>query len=280
MPELKRNKNLDRDEEGVATTVGTIMALLIFLSVLSLITQQYVPVWMHDNEAYHMQEVRGEFADFKRSIDNLAEDRNYPQYHSQYSSLKLGTDGIPIFASATPGRVTYEPGNESSQMSLRFFSEDENRFLSRNSSGNFRYRARNREFEDQSLIYEHGAIILEQEDKSVMRARPQLYIDEDSVSMTMINFVGSSEDISGNGRVDINIERAGLDTTTHPVDEDEDFNLTIDTPYTTAWANYLENETSLGSDEVESGEDSVEIRDYTPDEINLTRLSVKVDITV
>ncbi len=61
MAGLKRR--LNGSEQGVATTVGTIMALLIFLSILSLITQQYVPVWMEDNEAYHMDEVKGQFAD-------------------------------------------------------------------------------------------------------------------------------------------------------------------------------------------------------------------------
>jgi len=48
------------DDDGVASTVGTIMALLVFLTFLSLITNQYVPVWMKDSEAGHMGEALGQ----------------------------------------------------------------------------------------------------------------------------------------------------------------------------------------------------------------------------
>src|SRR4030067_2868702 len=57
------------NDEGVASTVGTIMALLVFLTFLSLITNQYVPVWMKDSEAGHMGEALGQIGEFKSDID-------------------------------------------------------------------------------------------------------------------------------------------------------------------------------------------------------------------
>ena len=41
---------LKKDRQGVASTVGTIMALLVFLAFMALITNTYVPAWMMDNE--------------------------------------------------------------------------------------------------------------------------------------------------------------------------------------------------------------------------------------
>src|SRR6059058_1762713 len=62
-------RDIRGDEEGVASTVGTIMALLVFLTFLSLIVNQYVPVWMKDSEASHMNGALGQFGGIKGAID-------------------------------------------------------------------------------------------------------------------------------------------------------------------------------------------------------------------
>src|SRR5881398_3964606 len=62
-------RDIRGDEEGVASTVGTIMALLVFLTFISLIVNQYVPVWMKDSEASHMGGAFGQFGTFKGAID-------------------------------------------------------------------------------------------------------------------------------------------------------------------------------------------------------------------
>src|SRR5438309_602552 len=61
-------RDLRGDEEGVASTVGTIMALLVFLTFLSLIVNQYVPVWMKDSEASHMNNALGQFGGLNGAI--------------------------------------------------------------------------------------------------------------------------------------------------------------------------------------------------------------------
>src|SRR6266511_1857147 len=103
-------RELRSDERGVASTVGTIMALLVFLTFLSLITNQYVPVWMKDSEAGHMGEALGQIGKFKSDIDLqmlAAQTANLVGRHyipvTTFSSVKLGVDGVPIFASPTLG---------------------------------------------------------------------------------------------------------------------------------------------------------------------------------
>ena len=76
------------DDEAVASTVGTIMALLVFLTFISVIVNQYVPMWMRDSEATHMSSVLGQFGGVKGSIDL--------QMLAAQASLGAGTFQIPV----------------------------------------------------------------------------------------------------------------------------------------------------------------------------------------
>jgi len=277
-------RRTEGSEEGVATTVGTIMALLIFLSILSLITQQYVPVWMEDNEAYHMDEVKGQFADLKSGIDIMVinERTDYPLY----SSVNLGTAGIPLFAGSSPGRLTFSPrwGEEERGMSINFTDGDELVSFS-DSTGNISYQAINREFEDQSLIYEHGSIILEQRDGEIMRARPQISIEEVNgeeydISMTMIHLTGSSRDVAGTSRVGVTTEL--VSTSRHTYSDVDNLNWTLTTAYPELWENYFNNETDATA---ESDGNMVNITmptdedgNYKINELDITRVRVEIEI--
>jgi len=109
-------RDIRRDEEGVASTVGTIMALLVFLTFLSLIVNQYVPVWMKDSEASHMNGALGQFGGIKGSIDlqvlaaqaaQIAGAHYIPVTAS--SAVSIGVDGVPIFAASTLGTIQSFP---------------------------------------------------------------------------------------------------------------------------------------------------------------------------
>jgi len=273
-------RKMDSSEEGVATTVGTIMALLIFLSILSLITQQYVPVWMEDNEAYHMDEVKGQFADLKNGVDNMVimEREDFPRY----SSVNLGTAGVPLFAGSSPGRLTFSPrwgGDEDRGMSLEFVDDGDT--IDFDATGNISYHAINREFEDQSLIYEQGAIILAQRDGEIMRAKPHFSITNVSddatsdyeVSMTMIHLRGSSSDLSGTSRVGITTELTNIFRNTF--DDLETMNLTLTTAYPEVWENHFSEETDA-SPEVDGNTVKIELANVS--ELELTKVDVNVEI--
>ena len=107
---------LHRDESGVASTVGTIMALLVFLTFLSLIVNQYVPVWMKDSEAAHMSGAFGQFGNLKSAIDfqvlaAMAAAQTGTRYVpvTAFAPITLGVDGVPVFAGPTTGDLTLYP---------------------------------------------------------------------------------------------------------------------------------------------------------------------------
>ena len=109
---MRRIRSLQRDESGVASTVGTIMALLVFLTFLSLIVNQYVPVWMKEAEAAHMSSAFGQMAALKGNVDlqilsaTTAENAGLPYIPvTTFAPVTLGVDGIPIFTSPTIGEL-------------------------------------------------------------------------------------------------------------------------------------------------------------------------------
>src|SRR2546425_500812 len=121
-------RDIRRDEEGVASTVGTIMALLVFLTFLSLIVNQYVPVWMKDSEASHMNGALGQFGGIKGAIDLQILAAQAAQISGTHyipvtasSAVSLGVDGVPIFAASTLGTLQSFPdgGREHAGVRLR-----------------------------------------------------------------------------------------------------------------------------------------------------------------
>ena len=176
-------RDLRRDERGVASTVGTIMALLVFLTFLSLIVNQYVPVWMKDSEASHMNSAVGQFADIKGAIDFqvlgalMAHNAGAIFIPSTTStSVTLGVDGVPIFSGPTNGVLSSHPDAGSWNVSFTYCIDVNSictySAVSQNASGQIDLTVNNRYFTPGDVVYENGAVIRSQPDGQVIRAPP------------------------------------------------------------------------------------------------------------
>jgi len=177
-------RDIRSDEEGVASTVGTIMALLVFLTFLSLIVNQYVPVWMKDSEASHMNGVLGQFGGLKGSIDLQILAAQAAQFAGAHyipvtaaSAITLGVDGVPIFAAATVGTLTASPEAGPFTVEFDYLIEGLSGPAVRTpvreqSNGSVELHVGNRYFVPQSIAYENGAVIRYQRDGQIIRAQP------------------------------------------------------------------------------------------------------------
>ena len=170
---------LRRDDEGVASTVGTIMALLVFLTFLSLIVNQYVPVWMKDSEAAHMSGALGQFGGFKGSVDlqvlaaQIARDAGSHYIPVTTSNaITLGTDGVPIFAAPTLGEMAVVPDAAAWTVEFYYDIRGVPTFVEEASSGAISLSVQNRYYIPQRLVYENGAVIRWQADGQIIRAPP------------------------------------------------------------------------------------------------------------
>lgn len=192
MPGLTRR--LRRDDEGVASTVGTLMALLVFLMFLSLIVNQYVPVWMKDSEASHMNTALGQFSTLKGSIDlqNLAAQSAGSEYVpvTAASAVTLGVDGVPIFAVPTVGILTSDPDAGGFTVTFDYLIEtpsgvDFPARVREQSNGSIVLNALNRYYTAQKIVYENGAVIRAQQDGQVVRAQPTFLVTETNDTMVV-----------------------------------------------------------------------------------------------
>ncbi|MGM0404959.1 MAG: DUF7289 family protein [Thermoplasmatota archaeon] len=241
-----RRRNLSESDEGVATTVGTIMALLVFLSLLSLITQQYIPIWMEDKEAYHVDDVMGQLTQIKGTVDTLV--MNQYEYYSMYNTVTLGSEGVPMFASRSMGVIRLLP--DESGMSINF-NESDGTNRNFEGTGSLSLEARNRYFEQQTIVFENGAILLQQEEDSIIRAPPQLTIEEDgsySINIHVIDIQGEETRLGGSRNIGVVTELWGTSRTSYS--NTEDVKIELDTENPGGWERWLVRETDLTEDDI------------------------------
>ncbi len=233
-----RRREISDSDDGVATTVGTIMALLVFLSLLSLITQQYIPIWMEDKEAYHVDHAMGQFTQIKSTVDTLV--MNQQEDYSMYNTVTLGAEGVPLFASRTMGVIRLLP--EDGGMTLNFNEANGGRSREFEGSGTLSLEARNRYFEQQTIVYENGAILLQQEEDSIVRAPPQISIEEEdgnyTINIHIIDIQGEETRLGGSRNIGVITELWGTSRISYS--NPENVVIEIATENTGGWERWLD----------------------------------------
>jgi len=151
-------KMYSRKEDGIASTVGTIFALMIFTSLLSMFMMQVVPVQMKGSEAQHDLKVVSQFSYMRSMMDLLTLTKN--SNYTTYVPIKLGAEGITLFASPTYGQLSVFPETTQSnfQLSISFSIEGGDKIYA-NSSGSIQILLPNRYYVAEMISYENGAVI-------------------------------------------------------------------------------------------------------------------------
>lgn len=171
------------------------MALLVFLTFLSLITNQYVPVWMEDAEAAHMGDALGQFGDLKTSIEiqmlvaqeAFINQRSYVPV-TTFTSVKLGVDGVPIFAVPTIGDLRADEQASRWSVAFSYLAGSNSTMVSEancDCGGSIRLQVFNRYYVPQNLAFENGAIVRAQVDGQIVKGEPlfSVFVEETSVQV-------------------------------------------------------------------------------------------------
>jgi len=193
------------DDEGVASTVGTIMSLMVFLAFLSMFTNQYIPVWMEENESSHMVTANGQFSNLKQAIDLqiLVGTISGSSPVEVYTPITLGANGIPIFAAPTAGYLGAYKSMSYDNVSFYYninttaspvYKHHRSPQPSSTLGGVIRLECPNRYYVPQTLIYENDAIILKQGDGEYMKNAPQFFVQRSGgkfdISYTQVDLRG------------------------------------------------------------------------------------------
>ena len=238
-------------DEGVASTVGTIMALMVFMTLLSMFTNQYVPIWMEDNEAQHMNTVESQMGMLKHGIDTqiLVGQMGGATEMSVYSPITLGSEGVPMFAAPTQGYLDILPDRGRSVIDFEIDADPDPIVvnpiqITSSSSGSIAMEAPNRYYVQQILTYENDAIILKQGDGVVMKSIPQFIVRQEGsqfrASFTQVSLYGVNKSYSGTGTTGIHTSLIYSNSTMYSV-LTSNITLTVTSNYASAWAAFFED---------------------------------------
>lgn len=170
---VQRVKFIRTDNRALSSLITVAGVMAIILMVIGLILNTLVPQWAKEDESDHMEDVLGSYISLRTNIFNLVDNSDLEITATQL--VKLGASGnIPIGVIPSSGKLTLSPfENETQERVVRH--KDELSVYGKG-GGNLEYAGTNYYFEDQTIVYEHGAVLLGQATGATMKAGPDFTV--------------------------------------------------------------------------------------------------------
>jgi len=225
---MRLNK-LIKSNDAVVGIVAAFLIVGLIVTVISVIQTQYVPKWMKEKEADHMNKVAEQFSELRYSIDIHSSATQVGNVIS--SSVVLGNKEIPYLMSVRSfGQLRI--------LDDRFNIKIENntKILSYN-AGSIIYESFNSYYINQNYILEGGAVVLEQDQgESVLTGNLEENF-EITYNLPNIVTVGNKDQSAvGYGPIQIQTE---FSKETHPDLITNVTNITINTTHVDAWHSFI-----------------------------------------
>jgi len=260
-------KTFFHSESATATVIGAVLLLGIIFSVLTIVCVGYIPEWKSDAEYSHMGDIYEDMAEVKSKIDMmsiiLASNPNSSYLKSPNPSssapqliisvpFHMGGGDLPLVGHIkSSGSLAVN--RENCKMGI-VVKDPENSIVYYQliNCGTITYNSQNRYYVDQNLIYENGALILDQREQSVMMLYPSIRfsraIDNEysvpkyNVSINAVRIFqkpyAPPEAVSSNTGCSLRL--TGIDYRLYDVGEDlARLELTVYTRNPEAWEQYL-----------------------------------------
>jgi hypothetical protein len=201
---LKKNiKTLQQNNNGVAGIIVAVLLIALIISVVAIIQTVFVPQWMEQKEAEHLQTVFNQFSMLKFSIDTQAIAKN--KDISLTTSITLGSKELPILQSSRSYGFLYVTA---SKTPFRVYNNTGDVYDIESIFGSIIYSSNNAYFLDKTYTYELGALLVSQSDGTVMANKPHFsatYIGEGqniiNLTLNLIDTrgIGEKQSIGGYG---------------------------------------------------------------------------------
>jgi hypothetical protein len=237
-----KRRAIRRDDEASAGVVSILLAILVFVILLTLVTSVWMPEWMETAENDHSKEVNAQFAHIKSSIDKQI--LNGDTKFLIGNPLTLGSKGVSIFGTDSSGTFSINSFTED-DLSAYCNVRNESGEINVTSTGGMRYESNNIHYVDQFLAYENGAIILGQGKGQVVRTRPQFTIEKHGpvahMGFTLITVSGLETSITGTGTIIVQTKLVTYTTAQFRHDTPQWVNITMISEFPAAWARFYNN---------------------------------------
>jgi len=208
---IKLNRKICNSKDGVVGIVVAVLLIGLMVSVVSLVQLVYVPDWMEQREAAHMDKVAAQFSQLKFAIDT--QNANKQDNITIATSVTLGSKELPYWMSlrafgrlsilSDSFRIIITNASSSSQFSI----------------GAIKYSSSNGYFLNQDFIYEGGAVITNQAEGNIISIKPSFpFVNKVqnrlTIALDIINISGVGGKLSGSGygTTAIQTEYSGLQT--------------------------------------------------------------------
>ena len=228
---MKFLRSLKKDY-GVVGIVAAFLIVGLIVTVISVIQTQYVPKWMSEKEADHMNELADQFAQLNYAISThvINEKKDIPIS----TTITLGSEEMPYL------------------MSMRAFGSlnilNDNTKIQINGTpntnitiGSIKYTSYNNYYIDQDYIYECGGVILSQNLGNTMFIKPFFtvdYLDDAILNFTLVNIstIGEKDNsVHGSGQIPIQTEfKSSSNNTIRDINY-----INISTDHVNAWVKFL-----------------------------------------
>ncbi|WP_319508027.1 hypothetical protein [uncultured Methanolobus sp.] len=242
-------KRLEFCENAISSVVSAVLLLGIIVSVITVVNVQYIPEWKTAAEQSHMDDVFYDMAEMKNEVDILSA---YVRTDTSASlsvsiPIKMGGGSLPVFSSGkSGGRLAINEENFSLNIVANTpgLTYDSDPVLM--NLGTVCYISDNNYFVDQKLVYENGALLISQNNYSLMRLAPHLDMEmtDNATNITMninaIDINGPKRSVSSNSVEELNIRTNGSDSLYWEGILFTEVRMTVETSYPSSWVTFFE----------------------------------------
>ena len=243
----RRRRSWRGSRRAVVSVVGTLLSLLVFLSLFGIFLEQYLPLWMTDNEAQFTAKTQASFADLKSNIDLQAVLQGPPVYATPFV---MSSDGVPVLAQPTAGVLNFVPHSSGvfANVSMSPGPGGSARFYQNFSLGSLTMNLPNRYYSPQLFAFEDDAVVQEQSStQQLVMYPPTLSLNvsgsQVAVTMELLQLQGNATQTVSTGAQEVyshfmfsqsfhaNASGAGLSAT-----------FLLGTHYSCAWMSFLQKQ--------------------------------------
>jgi len=237
----KRISRFKKDKKGTSSIVGALLGISIVLSIMTMVITDYIPRWLEDKEAEHMNNVETDMSNLRASVDQqILDSRLRGKSYESYSTIELGTRSFTPFTVDSTGTFDIIPDS-----SHAWIGNSSMHFVE--SFGKMVYQSYNIHYIDQDYIFENGALILKQESDDTMKFRisPQFSISKVggsvNVTFSMIIISGAPDTVVGSQHIKVKTQVLNYATESYIWAGGETITYWINTSYGSAWNNYFQS---------------------------------------
>jgi hypothetical protein len=230
-------RKIGKSNDGVVGIIVAVLLIGLLVSIISIVQLYYVPAWMEEREAEHIEQVLTQFSELKSAIDTQSATQQ--KYTPISTSITLGSKELPFL------------------MSLRAFGnleiiEEDCIITFANGSiekkyelGIIKYTSANAYYipeEKQSFVYESGAVLTGQTSGASISIKPAfnpISFPNFEIIFNIVNISAVGGKVSWGGYDTIGIQTEFNESINIIYNETEYIN--ISTSYPEAWSIFIDS---------------------------------------